>query len=75
LVIQTIRRVPSRSDWIDDPPDLSRADPSGADQTDAEHQATDLVVWSWHSTQNRVRLDHPIDHPVEVNASLRTRLD
>jgi hypothetical protein len=47
LIIQTIRRDPSRSVWIDDTPNLSRPDPSGADQIDAEHQATDLAVWPW----------------------------
>jgi hypothetical protein len=46
LIIQTIRRVPSRSDAIDAPPNLSRADPSEPDQIDAEHQATDLAVAS-----------------------------
>jgi hypothetical protein len=44
LIIQTIRRDPSRSVWIDEAPNVSRADPSGADQIDAEHQATDLVL-------------------------------
>jgi hypothetical protein len=44
LIIQTIRRDPSRSDQIDDPSNVGRPDPSGADQIDAEHQATDLAV-------------------------------
>ena len=44
LIIQTIRRVPSRSVGIDEAPNLSRADPSGADQIDTEHQSTDLVL-------------------------------
>jgi hypothetical protein len=39
LIIQTIRRDPSRSDQIDDASDVSRPDPSGTDQIDAEHQA------------------------------------
>jgi hypothetical protein len=43
LVIQTIRRDRSRSVWTDEAPNASRPGPSGADQTDAEHQATDLV--------------------------------
>jgi hypothetical protein len=47
LIIQTIRRVPSGPDATDEPPNLSRADPSGADQIDAEHQATDLAVEGW----------------------------
>src|ERR687897_1597707 len=37
LIIQMIRQDPSRSAWIDDAPNLSRPDPSGAIQIDAEH--------------------------------------
>jgi hypothetical protein len=44
LIIQTIRRDRTRSDGIDEAPNVSRPDPSGADQIDAEHQATDLAV-------------------------------
>ena len=44
LIIQTIRRDPYGSLWTDGAPNLSRVDPSGADQIDAEHQATDLAV-------------------------------
>jgi hypothetical protein len=44
LIIQTIRRDRTRSDQIDEPSNVSRPDPSGADQIDAEHQATDLAV-------------------------------
>jgi hypothetical protein len=44
LIIQTIRRDRSGSDQIDDPSNVSRPDPSGADQSDEEHQATDLVI-------------------------------
>jgi len=43
LIIQTIQQDPSGSVWIDEAPNVSRPDPSGADQIDAEHQATDLV--------------------------------
>jgi hypothetical protein len=42
LIIQTIRRDRSGSVWIDGPSNLSRPDPPGPDQIDAEHQATDL---------------------------------
>jgi hypothetical protein len=35
---------PSGSIWTDKAGNVSRLDPSGADQIDAEHQATDLVV-------------------------------
>jgi hypothetical protein len=44
LIIQTIRQDPSGAVWTDEAPNVSRLDPSGADQTDVEHQATDLVV-------------------------------
>ena len=44
LIIQTIRRDPSRSGWVDSAPNLSRANPSGSDQMDAKYQATDLAV-------------------------------
>jgi hypothetical protein len=44
LIIQTIRQNPSRSDQIDDSPNVSRPDPSRSDQIDAEHQATDLPL-------------------------------
>ena len=44
LIIQTIRRDRSGSVWIDDAPDVSSPDPSGANQADVEHQATDLAV-------------------------------
>jgi hypothetical protein len=32
--------------WIDEASNVSRLDPSGADQVDAEHQAADLAVGS-----------------------------
>jgi hypothetical protein len=44
LIIQTIRRDPSGAIWTDEALNVSRPDPSGADQIDAEHQATDLAV-------------------------------
>jgi hypothetical protein len=44
LIIHAIRRDPSRPNAIDAPSNLSGADPSGADQIDAEYQPTDLVV-------------------------------
>jgi hypothetical protein len=44
LIIQTIRLDRSGSIWIDDASNLSRPDPSGANQIDGEHQATDLTV-------------------------------
>jgi hypothetical protein len=61
LIIQTIRRDPSGSDGIDEAPNVSSPDPSGADQSDAEHQATDLPLGLSHpsdgSSPKRARLD------------------
>jgi hypothetical protein len=44
LIIQTIRLDPSGAVWTDEAVNVSRPDPSGADQIDAEHRATDLAV-------------------------------
>jgi hypothetical protein len=44
LIIQTIRQDPSGAVWTDEARNVSRPDPSGADQIDAEHQPTDLAV-------------------------------
>jgi hypothetical protein len=55
LIIQTIRRDPSGAIWTDEASNVSRPDPSGADQIDVEHQATDLVVAS-HSQRSLRRV-------------------
>ena len=44
MIIRAIRRAPSVPASIDEAPNLSRTDPSGADQSNAEHQPTDLKV-------------------------------
>jgi hypothetical protein len=44
LILQTIRRDPTGSVWIDEASNLSRPDSSGVDQIDAEHQTKDLAV-------------------------------
>ena len=44
MIIQTILLDPSGADWTDGPSNVSRLDPSAADQIDAKHQATDLAV-------------------------------
>jgi hypothetical protein len=49
LIIQTIRLDPSGSVWTDEALNVSRPDRSGADQIDAEHQATDLALGSNHT--------------------------
>jgi hypothetical protein len=51
LIIQTIRRDPSGSVQIDDASNVSRPDPTGADQTDAEHRSTDLAVGGSNPSQ------------------------
>jgi hypothetical protein len=47
LIIQTIRRDPSRAVWADETSNVSSLNPSGADQIDVEHQATELAVRPW----------------------------
>jgi hypothetical protein len=37
MIIQTILLYPSGAIWIDGASDVSRLDPSGADQVDADH--------------------------------------
>ena len=70
LIIQTIRRDPSGSVWIDQASNLSRPDPSGADQSDAEHQATELaagVVESADRTSLEAVLKAPGDDPARTD--------
>ena len=55
LIIQTIRRDTSGSVQIDDPSNLTRPDRSGADQIDAQHQATDLAVGAAPASHSRRR--------------------
>jgi hypothetical protein len=45
MIIQTILLYPSGAFWTDASSDVSRAAPSAVDQSDAERQSTDLVVW------------------------------
>jgi hypothetical protein len=52
LIIHTIRQDPPGPVWIDEASNVSRLDPSGADQIDAEYQPMDLVrsaSWSYYS--------------------------
>jgi hypothetical protein len=44
LIIQTIRQAPSGSSASEDPPNASGADPSEADQIDAQHQSCNPLV-------------------------------
>ena len=44
MIIQTILLDPSEAVWTDIASDVSRPDPSGVNQSDVEHQATDVVV-------------------------------
>jgi hypothetical protein len=44
LIIQTIGLYPSGAVWTDDAAHVSRLDPSGADQIDAEHPARNRKV-------------------------------
>jgi hypothetical protein len=44
MIIQTILLDPSEAVWTDIASHVSRPDPSGVNQSDVEHQATDVVV-------------------------------
>jgi len=44
MIIQTILLDPTEAVWTDEAANVSRPGPSGPDQVDIEHQATDLVV-------------------------------
>ena len=59
LIIQTIRRDRTGAVWTDEAPNVSRPDPTGADQTDAEHQATDLAVGGSNPSRRAI---FPVQH-------------
>jgi hypothetical protein len=64
LIIQPIRQDPPGSSWIDGAPNVSSPDQSGADQIDAEHQATDLAVWPWRCwPMPHLAVPFPAGHP------------
>jgi hypothetical protein len=44
MIIQTILLDPSGAVWTDEAPNVSRLDPSGADQADAEHPTRNRKV-------------------------------
>ena len=44
MVIQTIQLAPPGPNGMDDTPHVTSLDPTGADQSDAEHPPTDLAV-------------------------------
>jgi hypothetical protein len=44
MIIQTIHLDPSGAVWTDEASNLSRPDPSGADQADAEHPTRNRKV-------------------------------
>jgi hypothetical protein len=44
MIIQTILLYPSGAVWTDEAPNVSRLDPSGADQADAKHPTRNRKV-------------------------------
>jgi hypothetical protein len=44
-------------------------------RTRADNQPSAHSLGSWHSTQNRMRIDHPDDHPDDPSGSVWSRLD
>jgi hypothetical protein len=59
MIIQTIGLYPSGAVWTDEASNVSRLDPSGADQADAEHPSRNRKVEA--STPDRPTL--PLDCP------------
>jgi hypothetical protein len=81
MIIQTILLYPIGAVWTDEASNVSRLDPSGADQIDAEHQATDLAVgirfprgsawsfsWSFPLPWHDRSETHSIDDPTDVSS-------
>jgi hypothetical protein len=54
MIIQTIRLEPSGAVWTDDPTNVSRLDPSGADQIDAEHPSRNRNVVGSNPTSGSI---------------------
>ena len=48
MIIQTILLYPSGAIWTDGPSKMSRLDPSGADQADADHPTRNRKVYNCH---------------------------
>src|SRR5215218_2845258 len=72
LIIQTILLDPSGAVWTDEASNVSRPDPSGADQSDVEHQATELAVGA--SDQPIERAWKPSSRPQETIRRGRMRM-
>jgi len=62
LIIQTILLYPSGAVWTDGPSNVSRLDPSGADQIDAEHPARNRKVVDFFGIDGTN--DRPLDGPL-----------
>ena len=54
LIIQTILRDPMGAVWTDDAGNVSRLDPSGADQIDAEHPARNRKIVGSNPTSGSI---------------------
>jgi hypothetical protein len=73
LIIQTIRRDPSRSDQIDEAPNVSSPDRSGAVQIDAEHPSRNRKVIGSNPTSGFKTAGHStctVTSPLALLASL-----
>jgi hypothetical protein len=61
MVIQAIQPDPPGPNGTDDPPHVTGLDPTGADQSDAEHSPTDLAVGG-SSPSRRATFPHVSRH-------------
>jgi hypothetical protein len=63
MIIQTILLDPTGAVWTDEAPNVSRLDPSGADQIDAEHPSRNRkVVGSNPTSGSKQQLRWPFWH-------------
>jgi hypothetical protein len=60
LIIQTILLYPSGAVWTDEAPNVSRPDPSGADQADAEHPTRNRKVVGSNPTSGSILMPVPV---------------
>jgi hypothetical protein len=70
MIIQTILSYPSGAVWTDEAPNVSRLDPSGAVQVDAEHPARNRKVVGSNPTSGSKTAGQSMCEPVSAGALL-----
>jgi hypothetical protein len=73
MIIQTVGLDPSGAIWTEEPPNVSRLDPSGAIQIDAEHPSRNRKVVGSNPTSGSISAGqrvHVVLLPMALLASL-----